>query len=475
MLFLSSEFIVFFAVVFVLYWAMERVSATAQNLVLLAGGLFFYGWADLRFLALLTLSAATNYGLGLAIEDTKSEPRRRVWFWFGMVFNFGLLAYFKYFGFFYDSFVDLLNQFGGHSEHLSLKIALPLGISFFTFQVAGYLIDVFNGGIEVCRKPVHFFTYVFHFPKLLSGPVERAQAFLPRLTLVRAFDRALVTDGARQILWGIFAKAVIADNLAPLVDRVHADIPGSGGSTLLLAAPLYLIQLFADFSGYSNMAIGTSKMLGIPLAINFRGPLFVANISEFWRKWHISLTSWMMDYVFTPISFLLRDKGRVGMVIAIFITFLAVGIWHGANWTFMAFGLVQGVYFLPLVLSGKVNVTSRKDRWWQQVPAMLGMFVLMSLTFVLMRATDLSAAWMYMQGIPNASLFETPDIDIWTIFIPLFVFVGMEWYTRGMDHALQTWATERHWFFRWTSYGLLITLILLSMSTQEAGFIYFQF
>ena len=453
---------------------MARVSGLAQNVVLLASGMFFYGWADLRFLGLLTLSAATNYGLGIAIEDAKTETKSRVWFWFGMLFNFGLLAYFKYFGFFYDSIVDLLNHFGGQHDQLALKIALPLGISFFTFQVAGYLIDAFNGSIDVCRKPLHFFTYVFHFPKLSSGPVERAQQFLPRIAHVRTFDKNVVNDGARQVLWGMFSKSVIADNLAILVDKVHTDIPGSSGSTLFLAALLYLIQLFADFAGYSNMAIGFSKMFGLPLTINFRAPLFVTNISEFWRKWHISLTSWMMDYLFTPISFLLRDKGRAGSMIAIFVTFLAVGIWHGANWTFIVFGLLQGIYFLPLVLSGRVNVSAHGN-WLRRLLAMLGMFVLMSLTFVLMRATDLGSAWNFLKGICDVSLFSKPDIDIGIILIPLILFMLAEWFARNSDHVLQHWAIGKHWSLRWSGYVLLITLSILFMNTEETGFIYFQF
>ncbi len=255
--------------------------------------------------------------------------------------------------------------------------------------------------------------------------MERAQQFLPRITNVRTFDTAMVTDGTRQLLWGMFSKSVIADNLAPIVDKVYADIPGSNGSTLFLAALLYLIQLFADFAGYSNMAIGLSKILGLPLTINFRAPLFVTNISEFWRKWHISLTSWMMDYLFTPLSFLLRDKGRAGSMIAIFITFLAVGIWHGANWTFIVCGLLQGIYFLPLVLAGRVNVAPSR-KWWQHVIAMAGMFVLMSLTFVLMRAPDLSSAWDYVKGICDWSITEKPDMVLRTILLPLCLFISGE-------------------------------------------------
>ncbi len=453
---------------------MAHVSDRAQNLTLLLSSMFFYGWADLRFLGLLCVSAATNYGLGIAIEDSRTDSRRRLWLWCGITFNFGLLAYFKYFGFFYESVVGLLNQFGGQHDQLALKIALPLGISFFTFQVAGYLIDIFNGTIEVCRRPLHFFTYVFHFPKLLSGPVERAQQFLPRIATLRTFDSNLVTDGARQVLWGYFSKSVIADNLAILVDDVYADIPGSSGSTLFFAAMLYFIQLYADFSGYSNMAIGFSKMLGLPLTINFQGPLFVTNISEFWRKWHISLTSWMMDHVFTPISFLLRDKGQAGSMIAIFVTFLAVGIWHGANWTFIVFGLLQGLYFLPLVLSGRVNV-SANGIWWRRLPGMLGMFVLMSLTFVLVRAPNLNVAWKYLIGMGDMSLFSRPYIDLWYIKFPLILFMGAEWIARDSEHVLMHWAIERHWSLRWVVYSLLIALTLLFMNTEETGFIYFQF
>lgn len=482
MAFLSAEFILFFLVVLGLYWSVGRGSALRQNIILLLAGLFFYGWADLHFLALIVFSAAANYALGVAIEKAENDRRQSLWFWTGIILNIGLLGYFKYFGFFYDSFVDALGLADGHRSHLMLAIALPLGISYYTFQITGYLIDVYNGTTDACRKPLQFVTYVMHFPKMLAGPVEPARDFLPRIEKARVLDPAMALDALRQILWGVFAKMVIADNCAAMIDPVFGKIGAANGSTLFIGAMLYLIQLFADFSGYSNMAIGLSKLLGIPLMVNFRAPLFVKDIGEFWRKWHISLTTWMMEYVFTPLSFLLRSKGKAGLALAILATFLAVGIWHGANWTFIAFGLLQGIYFLPLVFKGTLTRSlplpnSGKNRFsrTRHFGAMVGMFVLMSLTFVLVRAPNLHAAWKYWAGIVSPSLFSVPHYK--PNFIPLLLifFLILEYQGRERDHALAVGPAPVRPLARLSLYAALLTGILVFGYFGATGFIYFQF
>ncbi|MFZ1332098.1 MAG: MBOAT family O-acyltransferase, partial [Flavobacteriales bacterium] len=439
MIFFSFEFLAFFAVVLVFYWTIAKRSAGFQNIILLAAGLLFYAWLDLRFLGLLVISATANFGVALAIDRAERDPVRLFWFWIGVILNIGALGFFKYFGFFYDSIVDLLGHMGFSAHHLVLQIALPLGISFYTFQMLGYLLDVNNGVQKATNKPLPFFAYVFHFPKILAGPVERARVFLPRLDKTRSITNAQISDALRQILWGLFAKIVIADNCSVLVDQVHTNIGGSNGSTLLLGSLVYMIQLYGDFSGYSNIAIGLSKLLGLPLQINFRAPIFATDVGDFWRRWHISLTSWMMDHVFTPLNFILRSHGRTGLAISIFVTFLAVGIWHGANWTFILFGTLQGLFFIPLVIRG--NVISSADSvkgnrvHVKRAFSVISTFLLMSLSFVLMRAVDLSAAYTYWRGIVSPSLFNAPEMILnATPFLVLF-YLMIEWMGKEQEFA----------------------------------------
>ena len=372
-----------------------------------------------------------------------------------------------------------LTLHGVRMLHLVLKIALPLGISYYTFQITGYLIDVYNGTSDACRKPLQFVTYVMHFPKMLAGPVEPARDLLPRIEKARVFDPAMASDAFRQILWGVFAKMVIADNCAAMIDPVFAHSGSAAGSTLFAGAILYFLQLYGDFSGYSNMAIGLSKLLGIPLMVNFRAPLFVTDIGEFWRKWHISLTSWMMEYVFTPLSFLLRSKGKAGLALSILATFLAVGIWHGANWAFIAFGLLQGIYFLPMVFKGSLLRAAPKgatrSAGFRRAVAMAGMFLLMSLTFVLVRAPDLHAAWKYWTGILSPSLFSFPQYKPNFIPVLLVFFLLIEYRGRDRDHALAVGPAPATHLERLSLYAALLAGILVFGYYGATGFIYFQF
>ncbi len=308
MVFNSPEFVLFLPIVFILYWFVFSKSAKSQNIILLLSSIFFYVWADWRFLFLVGANVLFNFFIGIQIQDAQKEKHKQQLLWLGIFFNLGILGYFKYFNFFYDSFVDLINLSGGNLNYSSLKILLPLGISFFTFQTLGYLFDIYNEEIEPCRDILAFSAYVLYFPKILAGPIERAQKFIPQIEVKRLFDNNLAFDGLRQILWGLFAKIVIADNCAGLVNEIFANPETQSGSMLMIGSVFFLIQIYCDFSGYSNIAIGVSKLLGIKLMTNFATPFFSTNISDFWKKWHISLTSWLMDYVFTPLSFLIAEK-----------------------------------------------------------------------------------------------------------------------------------------------------------------------
>ncbi len=479
MVFLSPEFIGFFLAVFLLYWTVGAGSSVRQNMILLLASVLFYGWLDLQFLALILFSAAANMAIGVAIGSAGAERVQRAWLWAGVGLNLGILAYFKYFNFFHDPIVDVLNFADGSHSRPGVELVLPLGISYYTFQLTGYLIDVFNGVVPACRQPLPFFTYVLYFPKLLAGTIERIQRFLPRIATARRFDPALISDAFRQVLWGAFAKLVIADNCARLADPIFNDAGSQGGSTLLAGAMLYLLQVYGDFSGYSNMAIGLSKMLGVPLMANFRAPLFATDVGDFWRRWHISLTTWMMDYVFIPLNFLFRGLGKLGLAMAIFITFLAVGIWHGANWTFVLFGVLQGIYFLPLAVKGSVlRPAGMKKGIGPDVKrflAMGGIFLLMSLTFILMRVPSTGAAFAFWSGLLDRSLFEMPVLQGNPLALLLAFFIGVGWFGRSREHALAAPARPRPLLLRWGWLSFILFLVGMYSATVESPFIYFSF
>ncbi|NMH88229.1 MBOAT family protein [Flavivirga sp. Y03] len=482
MVFNSIKFVVFVLPVLFLYWSFFRKNKVAQNVLLLASSVFFYAWADWRFLFLLIASIIINYYLALKIrKEVDDETKQRRFLYLGLVFNVGLLLYFKYFNFFYESFVELVNVFGITSSYTTLAILLPLGISFFTFQTLGYLIDVYNEEIDPSHNFLEFSLFVAYFPKILSGPIERASKMMPQIQERREFSYEIFVDGLRQILWGLFAKIVIAENCASIANPIFDNFEGQTGSTLILGAFFYAIQLYADFSGYSNMAIGVSKLFGIQLMRNFSTPFFSTNISDFWRKWHISLTTWMMDYVFTPLSFSLRRYQKNGLIISIIATFVLVGFWHGANWTFVFYGLLHGIYFIPLVYSGKMNSSEivAKGKLFPSIIEfikMLLLFVLIMLTDVFFRANSIKEAINYIVSIFSYDIFSIPQgmfssNYMITIFL-LFIFFFIEWNNREKKHDFEI--KNYNIFLRWSSYIFLFLLILFFGKSSET-FIYFQF
>jgi alginate O-acetyltransferase complex protein AlgI len=479
MLFNSFGFLVFFPAVFLLHWWLARGSAKAQNVLLLLASMFFYASADARSLLLLLGCAAVNFLLGQRMADTTSERGKSVLFWTGIVFNTGLLCLFKYFGFFRAGVVALLSAFGLHADGPALTLLLPLGMSFLVFQMLSYLIDVKNEEIAPSRKPLHFVLYVLYFPKILAGPVERAQRFLPQVAVPRVFDPALVADGFRQVLWGFFAKVVIADHADVYVDSVFDATWHQPGSALLLGAFLYFVQLYCDFSGYSNIAIGVSKMLGIRLMANFATPFFATDPSDFWKRWHISLTSWMMEYLFTPLSFILRGLGRWGTVISISVIFFTVGIWHGANWAFVLFGALQSLYFLPLAFANTINRPAPfpMDRLLPtpaQAVSMLGVFTLMMFSFILLRTEDVPHTLRIVGGIFSGSLFHLPGKMPLVLLSFVLFFVLFEWMQRDEEHALRFLRSRMPAPARvLLCYVLAFTALWYGGSQNE--FIYFQF
>nr|WP_247672568.1 MBOAT family O-acyltransferase [Aquimarina sp. MMG016] len=345
----------------------------------------------------------------------------------------------------------------------------------------GYLIDVYNEEIEPSKDILEFSVFVTFFPKILSGPIERAASFIPQTQIKRTLTYEVFVDGLRQILWGLFAKVVIAENCAAIANPIFNTYEDQSGSTLLLGTFFYAIQLYADFSGYSNMAIGVSKLFGIQLMRNFSTPFFSTNIADFWRKWHISLTTWMMDYVFTPLSFTLRRHQKRGLMIAIVATFVLVGFWHGANWTFVVYGLLHGIYFIPLVYSGKMNTSEivAKGKWFPSIKEIIKiglLFFLIMLTDVFFRAPSVTEAFAYLIKIFSSSIIDFPSVltgtaTLTTLILTAF-FIIIEWINREKKHDFEI--SNYHVLLRWSSY-IFIFLLLIFFGRSAETFIYFQF
>ena len=483
MIFNSAIFLVFFTTVFFLYWFVFNQKVKYQNLLLLASSYFFYAWADWRFLSFLIVVSALNYFLGLYID--KHTKYKKLFVAIGILQGIGLLAYFKYFNFFIDSFSDLFNSFGWGFKLQTLNIIVPLGISFFTFRTISYILDIDKKKIHATRDWVVFFNYVSFFPSVLSGPIDKAKLLVPQLEKKREFHHHEAIDGLRQILWGLFKKIVIADNCATITSEIFNNYSTHSGSTLVLAAFFYTIQIYADFSGYSDMAIGIARLLGFSITKNFDFPFFSQNIAEFWRRWHISLTAWLTEYVFTPLSIAFRDYGKLGLILAILINFTLIGIWHGANWTYILFGFLHGCYFIPLILSGTMNKKKKiaKERLLPSISEFIkivGTFVLVMITFILFKSANLENAYNYCLRIVSFSIFSIPYVPggmvpglVILFFIILMIIV--EWMQRDKDHALQITKTENNNISHLAFYYFLIFAIFLMHSSGVNQFIYFKF
>lgn len=480
MLFQSLDFALFFPIVFIFYWIFFNRSALSQNLVLLSSSLVFYGWIDWRFLAVIIFHALFNFFIGIRIANTIREGAKKKLFCLGIIVNIGVLCYFKYFNFFFESFSNSLNVFGANDGFGAIHIILPLGISFFTFQSLGYLIDIFNDEIKPNRNVLVFATYVMFFPKVLAGPIERAQRFIPQIERKRVFDYSLATDGLRQILWGLFKKLVIADNCALIVNQIFYSEQDYAGSTLIVGLFLYMFQIYCDFSGYSDMATGLAKLLGIRLMRNSAFPYFATSISSFWRKWHISLTSWMMDYVFTPLSFMFRRYKKTGLIISIMITFLIVGLWHGGTLVFMILGVLSGIYYIPTIVKGSVNSSLTVARG-KILPSlkdcfqMLGTFLLLMIAITFILSDSISGVFNNMNTIFSISLFAMPEIRPKTEILLIIFLVFIEWFGREDDYAIANMGLRWPRVYRWGFYGTLIFFIGLLMETGSSPFVYFNF
>jgi D-alanyl-lipoteichoic acid acyltransferase DltB (MBOAT superfamily) len=484
MVFNSIPFVLFFVVVFFVYWFPLKKNTKAQNVFLLVASYFFYGYADWKMLPLLMAATAVFYFLGIGISQSESEKKASWLRALGVVLGVGLLFYFKYLNFFIESFAHLFESMGLHTNWHTFKIIMPLGVSFFTFRLISYVIDVYNGEIEPTRDVVEFATYIAFFPCILSGPIDKPK-FISQLHQKREFNYNQAVDGMRQILWGLFKKMLVADNCAVYVKDVFSSYADQSGSTLLLAIIFYSFQLYADFSGYSDMAIGVGKLLGFRITCNFNYPFFALNVADFWRRWHMSLTTWVTDYVFMPLNFRFRRWGKVGMILAIIINMVVVGLWHGANWKYVLFGVYHGLLFVPLVLSGafmkkdqlktnRIGLPVLKD-----FGRMLLTYSLVLIGWIIVRSGSVGMAWEYICGICNRSLFTIPMLVSRFYYIPKVVFAFImfvvEWLQKGKEHGLELGYDIRYTWLRFLLYLTLLLLIWVYSEPDGTTFIYFQF
>lgn len=483
MVFNSIPFILFFSAFFLLYWLVLNKNLKVQNLLLLLGSYFFYAWTDWRLLSFLIVISGLNYFLGLKIESATNEKTKRIFLYIGLIQGLGGLLFFKYYNFFVRSFNEAFHSIGISLGLTTLQLIVPLGISFFTFRTISYLLDIDKGKVTACKDWLVFFNYVAFFPSILSGPIDKAKTFIPQLEIKREFQYQNAVDGLRQMLWGLFKKVVIANNCAVITNDVFAHYQSLPASSLVIGMFLYTIQIYADFSGYSDMAIGVARLLGFNITKNFDFPFFAQNIADFWRRWHISLTSWLTEYVFTPLSIFFRDYANNGLILAIIINFTLIGIWHGANWTYILFGFLHGLYYIPLILKGTMNKKKKlANTGLKEVFNMLKTFTLVMLTFVIFKATSITEAFDFYKHLGAKSLFQIPVLNgvsmvyFGSILGYILLMFIMEWKARTNEHALEHFGTNQPRIVRWLGYCLLIMVIYyFSSAVSNQDFIYLQF
>jgi len=477
MLFNSIAFAVFLPIVFFLYWIIAKKSISAQNIILLISSYVFYGWWDYRFLFLLAFSTFLDYFSGLKIDQAQSKRTKKTWLLLSVIINLGFLGFFKYYNFFVGSFATLLGSMGVHADIWTLSIVLPVGISFYTFHGLSYVFDIYNQKARPTKNFVEYSVFVSFFPLLVAGPIERATHLLPQIQQPRKFDYKKATDGLRQILWGLFKKMVIADNCALDVNIIFSHPANYRGSTLFYGALLFAFQIYCDFSGYSDIALGTARLFGIELIRNFSYPYFSRSIAEFWRRWHISLSTWFRDYVYIPMGGSRGTKWQ--RVRNTLLMFVISGFWHGANWTFLAWGLFNGLLFLPLLLSGKNRKYTDIVAAGKILPSlkealqMLSTLLLVTMGWVLFRAATIRQAIDYLKRIFSASFFTQPQMFNNLILKFVLILLIVEWLQRNKQHGLQI-DRIRYFAVRW---GIYITLIyfICYFAGEQQGFIYFQF
>jgi D-alanyl-lipoteichoic acid acyltransferase DltB (MBOAT superfamily) len=490
MLFNSFEYLIFLPLVFCGYWFIFK-KLPLQNIFVVAVSYVFYGWWDKMFLHLIAITTLSSYLSGISIKYARVNKCKcwgvrwdKVLSATNIILNLAILCIYKYFNFFADSFIAAFSVFGVHFDAVTLNLVLPVGISFYTFQALSYTIDVYKRKIEPTHNIVAFFAFISFFPQLIAGPIERATNLLPQFLQERKFDYNKAVDGMRQILWGLFKKIVIADNCAMFANQIFDGYTTYSGLTLWMGAILFSFQIYGDFSGYSDIAIGTARLFGIDLRKNFHYPYFSRDIAEFWHRWHISLNTWFRDYIYIPLGGSRCSKLKV--IRNTMIIFLVSGLWHGANWTFVVWACYHGLLFLPVILRKKrksMNVVAENRHLptFKELVSMIGTFVLVVIGLIIFRAETISDAVQYIYrctiDICDFRMMLNFIASNTTVFVStimmLLMLVSIEWSQRRKIFGLQIVA-GKHIVVRWSMY-IFIIFCMMVFAGQQAQFIYFQF
>ena len=443
MLFNSIEFAVFLPIVFILYWFVFQKSLKWQNLFIVITSYIFYGWWDWRFLFLILFSTVQDYCIAYWIEKENSQKKRKLLLSISIITNLGFLGFFKYYNFFLDNFITAFSFFGTKPSIHTLNILLPVGISFYTFQTLSYTIDVYRRNLTATKDFIAFSAFVSFFPQLVAGPIERATHLLPQFYKKRNFNYNLAVDGMRQILWGLFKKMVIADNCAIYANQIFANYETSSGSELVLGAVFFAFQIYGDFSGYSDIAIGTSRLFGFDLMKNFNFPYFSRDVAEFWRRWHISLNTWFRDYLYIPLGG--SRGGNLMRIRNTFIIFLVSGFWHGANWTFIIWGALNALFIMPSIIfkTNRANLdivaSGRKLPSFKDIMNISITFGLITFAWIFFRAENVEQAFSYISRMLNPTIMSIPNLNkaaLATIILIGFLLI-IEWIGREDNFALE--------------------------------------
>ncbi len=479
MVFNSVQFLVFLPIVFLLYWLVFK-PVKWQNVLIVVASYVFYGWWDWRFLGLIAFTSLCSYASGVMIE--KHREKGKIFSAANIVLNLLILGFFKYFNFFTDSFAQAMNSLGWHCDAPTLNIVLPVGISFYTFQALSYSIDVYRKKLPASHSLIDVMAFISFFPQLVAGPIERATHLLPQFQHPRTFSPAKATDGMRQMLWGLFKKMIVADTCGMIVDRMWEDYASQSGFALMLTSTLFAFQIYADFSGYSDIAIGCARLFGFELTTNFKVPYFSRSIREYWRRWHITLMNWFTEYVYFPMG---GSRGTKTKTIAnTFIVFALSGLWHGANWTYVVWGLYNAMWFVPLIIlnRGKYRDTvasGKKLPSLKEVGLMLINFAIAALGLTIFRAPSMAHFGNYMSTMLSKSLFNVGfghEMKVALAYCALMLVV--EWIYRekrfALDFGDSSTGIVKYRAVRWAIYIMLFVFTVL-MSGLHSNFIYFQF
>ncbi len=477
MLFNSIDFFIFLPICFVVYWFVVNRELSIQNSLILVASYVFYGWWDYRFLGLIALSTLVDYSIGRMMVVTTLYSRRKLLLGISLLINLGLLGFFKYYNFFLEGWIDAWSGIGITMHASSLQIILPVGISFYTFQTLSYTIDVYREKLKPEKNLINFAAYVAFFPQLVAGPIERATNLLPQFSRKRIFNSDYAISGIHLIIWGLFKKVVIADSCATYVNAIFDNYQDHNSLTLALGAVYFSFQIYGDFSGYSDIAIGTARLFGFDLMRNFNLPYFSRDIAEFWRRWHISLSTWFRDYLYIPLG---GSRGsRSKQLRNVFIIFLVSGFWHGANWTFIVWGGLHALFFIPLLLINTNRKNLNQAASHTVLPSlkeffqMLVTFLLTTIAWIFFRADTVGHAWAYCVRLFTQGTFKMSYLNIERYSIELLgvivVLILFEWFHRKNDHPF----VGR---YRWIKIVTIILLLLiLGVYSDHQEFIYFQF